>query len=100
MGFKPVMNLERYSWLIPTHLFFVNDCTTSKPPRLMQDIGGLDRSVYFGRLKDLYHMDHFAGHFLNVFPELLVSLAFCSLNCLSDHTCTSDEHACTGHCKL
>ena len=60
-----------------------------------EDVGGLDRSVYFGRPKDLYHLarlscwfraaaacvprlslaapqDHFQGHLANVYPELLV----------------------------
>ena len=38
-----------------------------------QDIGGMERSVYFGRRKDLYHFDHFMGHFQNVYPELLTA---------------------------
>lgn len=25
------------------------------------DVGGLERSRYFGYSKDLYHLDHFAG---------------------------------------
>ena len=31
----------------------------------------MERSVYFGKKKDLYHFDHFMGHFQNVYPELL-----------------------------
>ena len=42
----------------------------------LQDIGGLDRSVYFGRRKDLYHFDHFMGHFQNVYPELLTASSY------------------------
>jgi hypothetical protein len=26
-----------------------------------EDVGGLDRSMYFGYPKDLYHFDHFMG---------------------------------------
>jgi len=35
------------------------------------DVGGMERSHYFGFSKDLYHFDHFMGHFAGVFPELL-----------------------------
>ena len=27
------------------------------------DVGGLERSRYFGYSKDLYHLDHFAGNY-------------------------------------
>ncbi|KAK9812288.1 hypothetical protein WJX73_010026 [Symbiochloris irregularis] len=34
------------------------------------DIGGMERSRYFGMSKDLYHFDHFLGQFQNSFPDL------------------------------
>lgn len=36
----------------------------------------MERSVYFGKKKDLYHFDHFMGHFQNVYPELLIASSF------------------------
>ncbi|KAK9818881.1 hypothetical protein WJX74_007479 [Apatococcus lobatus] len=36
-----------------------------------EDIGGMERSRYFGYSKDLYHRDHFDGQFLNEFPDLI-----------------------------
>jgi hypothetical protein len=35
------------------------------------DVGGIDRSSYFGSPEDLYHQDHFMGKFANRLPELL-----------------------------
>ncbi|EIE21998.1 hypothetical protein COCSUDRAFT_33613 [Coccomyxa subellipsoidea C-169] len=35
------------------------------------DIGGMERSRYFGYSKDLYHFDHFLGQFQNTFGDLL-----------------------------
>lgn len=40
------------------------------------DIGGLDRSMYFGFPKDLYHLDHFMGQFANQLPELLRATSY------------------------
>jgi hypothetical protein len=34
-------------------------------------VGGLDRSQYFGFSKDLYHFDHFMGHFLSTFQDII-----------------------------
>ncbi|CAL8471485.1 g11027 [Coccomyxa elongata] len=35
------------------------------------DIGGMERSRYFGYSKDLYHFDHFLGQFRNAFGDLV-----------------------------
>eukprot|EP00892_Ulva_mutabilis_P009887 jgi/Ulvmu1/7270/UM035_0058.1 len=35
------------------------------------DVGGLERSRYFGYSKDLYHLDHFAGEFANKFEDII-----------------------------
>lgn len=36
-----------------------------------EDVGGLDRSQYFGYGKDLYHFDHFMGEFSNKFQDII-----------------------------
>ena len=36
-----------------------------------EDVGGLDRSRYFGYGKDLYHFDHFMGEFSNKFKDII-----------------------------
>lgn len=36
-----------------------------------EDVGGMDRSRYFGYGKDLYHFDHFMGEFLNKFKDII-----------------------------
>ena len=36
-----------------------------------EDIGGLERSRYFGYSKDLYHRDHFDGGHLKALPRSL-----------------------------
>lgn len=40
------------------------------------DVGGLDRSMYFGFPKDLYHFDHFMGMFQNRLGPLVFSTSY------------------------
>lgn len=41
-----------------------------------EDVGGLERSRYFGYSKDLYHFDHFMGEFANKYGMIIDHKAF------------------------
>jgi len=57
------------------------------------DIGGLDRSMYFGFPKDLYHLDHFMGQFANQLGHLVGLTEYRVLDAVEEPTEKDDPEA-------
>ena len=57
------------------------------------DIGGLDRSMYFGFPKDLYHLDHFMGQFANQLGHLVGLTEYTILDAVEEPADEDDPEA-------
>eukprot|EP00890_Picochlorum_soloecismus_P000958 jgi/Picsp_1/1863/NSC_05330-R1_protein len=57
------------------------------------DIGGLDRSMYFGFPKDLYHLDHFMGQFANQLGHLVGLTEYTIRDAVDEPTDDNDPEA-------